>query len=75
METTFIQKFKKLLPFIAMIVIFVLIKNWWRVELLYNPVAVEVINANQVTLYSTRWCPYCRKDRDTLSIGGSALRV
>lgn len=47
-----------------MIAIVVLIKNWWRVELLYNPVEVAVINANQVTLYSTSWCPYCRKVRE-----------
>ena len=60
------QKLIKLFPLIAFIGILLSIQNWWRVELAFNPVNTAAIEADDVIMYSTQWCPYCHKARDFL---------
>lgn len=62
-ETSKPNKLKKLMPLILFVLIFFASQNWWRVQLLVNPLPTESITAQDIVLYSTAWCPYCRKAR------------
>lgn len=57
---------RKIFIILCFIGLFVLINNWWRIELLVNPIDNTSISETSVILYSTDWCPYCEKTRDYL---------
>ena len=57
------KKTKKLLPLIIFIALFFIFQNWWRIDLALNPISNESFNEEDVVMYSTAWCPYCRKAR------------
>ncbi len=57
------KQLTRLLPLAAFIVLLFAIQNWWRVDLLLNPIDTNGIDEQSVVLYSTNWCPYCRKAR------------
>ncbi|ARN73646.1 glutaredoxin family protein [Oceanicoccus sagamiensis] len=57
------KKAKNFIPLILFIAVFLLLQNWWRVDLVLNPISTESINEEAVVMYSTNWCPYCRKAR------------
>ena len=61
------QKLTKLFPLIAFVGILLGTQNWWRIELLLNPVDTASIKPTDVIMYSTQWCSYCRKARNFLS--------
>lgn len=60
------NKFKTFLPLILFVVMLFTIQNWWRVQLLIDPITTQSIKEQDVVLYSTSWCPYCRKARNFL---------
>ena len=60
------KQLKSLAPLLIAVALFLIIKNWWRVDLLLEPIPAVDIDASQVTLYSTSWCGYCAKTRDLL---------
>lgn len=35
----------------------------WRLDLALNTINVKSLDENDVVMYSTKWCPYCRKAR------------
>ena len=53
----------RLLPLAALIVLFIVIQNWWRVDLLINPINTDNLKQHSVVLYTTSWCPHCHKAR------------
>ncbi len=53
-------------PVLTFIVVVLVVSNWWRIDLLINPIDAEGIPPDSVVLYSTSWCPYCRKARQFL---------
>ena len=65
-EKTSPSLFSKLAPILTFIVIVIAFQNWWRVDLLLNPIDNSHIQQQDVLLYSTSWCPYCRKARTFL---------
>ncbi|MGK0498511.1 MAG: glutaredoxin-like YruB-family protein [Oceanicoccus sp.] len=57
-------------PLIACVLILFVIQNWWRLELIIDPVDAANLVEQDVVMYSTSWCPYCRKTRDYLEQAG-----
>ncbi len=57
------KQLTRLLPLAAFIALLFVIQNWWRVDLLLNPIDIDGIDEQSVVLYTTNWCPYCRKAR------------
>lgn len=55
--------FKKMLPLIVFVLMIFATQNWWRLQLLLDPLPTESISEQDIVLYSTAWCPYCRKAR------------
>jgi glutaredoxin len=54
---------KRLFPIIIFIAMILITQNWWRAELLLNPIETDAISENDVVIYTTSWCAYCRKAR------------
>ena len=67
MTTTQLKRFA---PWIIFILAVLTIQNWWRVELLLNPIDHSGVQEEDVVLYTTSWCPYCRKARDYFDQAG-----
>ena len=42
---------------------FIIAQQEWRTGLDPNTINVESINQGDIVMYSTNWCPYCRKAR------------
>ena len=57
------NKAKNLLPALIAIVLFFVFQNWWRIDLALNPISNQSLKDEDVVMYSTSWCPYCRKAR------------
>ncbi len=57
------NKLTRFLPIIAFIVVLFTIQDWWKVDLLLNPLPTDGISEHNIALYTTSWCPYCRKAR------------
>ena len=57
------KNLNRFLPLVAAIALLFAIQNWWRVDLLINPIDIDEITKQNVVLYTTSWCPYCRKAR------------
>ena len=55
---------KKIAPLIIFALALVLLQNSTRIHQSLSPIPTELLNNNDVILYSTRWCPYCAKTRD-----------
>jgi glutaredoxin len=59
---------KKIIFLFAMLAIY---QNWYRIEPLFNDEqttsATQSYTKNQVILYSTSWCGYCKKTRELLA--------
>jgi glutaredoxin len=66
LETTKPNKFKNLIPLILLVLMLFASQNWWRLQLLIDPLPAESITEQDVVLYSTVWCPYCKKARSFL---------
>ncbi len=64
------KQIKNLLPLIFFVALFVLFQNWWRIDLALNPISSESLNEEDVVIYTTTWCPYCRKARLFLNQAG-----
>lgn len=58
------KKMQRILPLIVFLGVFLVASNWWRIDLLMNPVNVET--DTNIELFVTSWCPYCKKTRDYL---------
>ena len=56
-------KTKKIIPLIIFIAVFIIAQQEWRTGLDPNIINVESINQGDIVMYSTNWCPYCRKAR------------
>ena len=56
-------KTKKIIPLIIFIAVFIIAQQEWRTGLDPNTINVESINQGDIVMYSTNWCPYCRKAR------------
>lgn len=46
--------------------------NWNRIDHLFDPAPVASANRQEVILYATSWCGYCRKTRALLEREGVA---
>ena len=57
---------KRALPLLVLVAGFLLFQNRWRIELLLNPIDNTALQAQDVLMYSTSWCPYCAKTRNFL---------
>lgn len=57
---------RKALPLLIVIVAFVLIQNWPRIQLAFNPIDNQGLLPQDVVMYTTSWCPYCTKARKYL---------
>ncbi|WP_101758795.1 glutaredoxin domain-containing protein [Oceanicoccus sp. KOV_DT_Chl] len=55
---------RRIAPLLVFVLILFTVQNWWRLELLINPIDNAAIKEEDVVLYTTAWCPYCRKARD-----------
>ena len=60
------QRLQKLLPLLLFIAAFIIVQNWARLSLLLNPVDSSALDAGDVVIYATSWCPYCAKTRSFL---------
>lgn len=54
---------KKLIPLLVFVGAFFIIQQGWRIQLWLDPVDHSALSASDVVMYSTSWCPYCRKAR------------
>lgn len=59
--TTSIKKFIPLLVFAAVIIA---IQQAWRLQLWLDPIDHTALAADDIVMYSTSWCPYCKKARE-----------
>lgn len=55
---------KKLIPLLVFVGAFFVIQQGWKIQLWLNPVDNSALSATDVIMYSTSWCPYCRKARE-----------
>jgi len=53
----------KLLPLVLFALAIVVNSNWWRIELMLNPISHEQLGGYSIIMYSTSSCRYCAKAR------------
>jgi glutaredoxin-like YruB-family protein len=56
-----LQTLKKLAPFFIFFAVIVINQNWWRISLAIDPIDTQLLSNRDVLIYTTSWCPYCRK--------------
>ena len=60
------QYLTRFFPIAVFIVAFILLQNWWRIDLAINPIDPQLVHDQDIILYSTSWCRYCTKTRNFL---------
>lgn len=64
------QRLQKATPLLVFIGAFLLISNWPRIELWFNPIDSSGLVASDVVMYGTSWCTYCASARSFLQQAG-----
>ena len=63
-------KTRQVLPIVLFVFVFLAASNWWKIELLLDPIKTEGVSADHVVLYATSWCNYCEKTRRYFDAAG-----
>jgi mycoredoxin len=61
------NRHRNLFALLLVIGVPLLINQWWKINLLFDPIDTSALTNNSVMLYSTSWCPYCEKTRQFLN--------
>ena len=64
------QRLQKFTPLIFFVGAFLLLNNWPRIELWFNPIDSSGVAAGDVVMYGTSWCGYCASARSFLHQAG-----
>lgn len=61
---------RKLIPLLVLVAAFLILQNASRIALILNPIDSDGLQARDVIMYTTAWCPYCAKARRFLQSAG-----
>lgn len=60
----------RIVPLIVFVGIFLIVHNWPRIDLWFDPIDTRGLNEQDVIVYTTSWCPYCKQTIQFLQSAG-----